>query len=196
MAAACASAASTSPRAVSDGSSEALVEVDDERERLEGRRERCERPLGRVGRVGGHGRDRGARVGGSVGEHGPPVAVGQVARPDHGAHAGDRRGGGEVERRHARVRVRAAQDGGVGHPLQADVRDEPGRTRQPRGGRHPRVRMADDVQVLAVGVLGRGVVLDERPALLVAPLHLHLRAHEPGHQAASAARATARSMAG
>ncbi len=77
--------------------------------------------------------------------------------------------------------MRAAQHGGVRHPLQADVRDEARRPRQAGGGRDARVRVADDGELLAVCVLRRGVVLDERPALLVATLHLDLRAHEAGH---------------
>ena len=117
-----------------------LLGVDDRRQRLPLDVDRLERVDGLLGRLGDDrgdpfprpldavGRERSRRVdvvldaGGPAGRPGHRQRVVRDVRPDDDRHdAGHRLGRRDVDRADVGVRVRAAQDGQVGHPSHLDV---------------------------------------------------------------------------
>ena len=103
----------------------------------------------------------------------------------------------EVERADASVRDRRAQHGGMEHPGELHVDGEPHAPGCPRGTVLARRGPADERE-LGVGrpVLDVVRLVDEHPDVLVAALHLLLRANEAGGHAPPAARRIARSIFG
>ena len=83
------------------------------------------------------------------------------------------------------------------HPGQLDVDRVARAAGCPNHPVEARSRLADDRQLVvrrpALNVIG---LVDERPDILVAALHLLLRANEPGRHAPPAARRMARSILG
>ena len=123
-------------------------------------------------RVGGDRRDGRADVARLLDERG------DLARAERGAHARERERRREVDARHARVRVRRAEQRRVQHPREPDVR------RVARLAAHPLERVlahggpADD-RLRPRGPLLQRILLDDEPDLLVAALDLLLRADQP-----------------
>ena len=143
-------------------------------------------------------RDRGSGIRGLRGEERRARRQGQIARrPDHGPHPGDRTRRVEIERAHGSVCDRRAKNRCVQHPGQPHVDRE---AHAARSARRPVVswrRPTDEIE-LGVGRPARGVValVDEGPHVLVAALHLLLRANETGGHGPPAARRIARSILG
>ena len=176
---------------------ERVRRVDDVRQHLEVEVERGDpRPRG-LQRVCRDDRDRLAGVAGLVGEQ---RAAGRQRELAVGADDGpDGRGsesGGEVERADAPVGGRRAKHRRVEHSGRPHVDREADASGCAGGAVLTRRRAADERE-LGPRRPGLDVVclVDERPDVLVPPLHLLLRANEPGHDA-PAARRIARSIFG
>ena len=112
-----------------------LLRVDHMREHLDVERERPHASARRLGRIGGHDRDRLAGIHRLRQEDGVPRRQGELGlRPEHGPDAVGRAGRVEVERTHAPVRDGRTEDGGVEHAGETDVgrvAHAPGRTELP-----------------------------------------------------------------
>jgi hypothetical protein len=118
-------------------------------------------------------------------------------RREHGPHTWGRFRRVDVERANAPVGSGRPQHGRVEHAGETNVDRVPDPPGCPGGPVEPRSRLADDRQHVvrrpALDVVG---LVDERPDVLVAPLHLLARAHEAGGHGAPAARMIARSILG
>jgi hypothetical protein len=101
-----------------------------------------------------------------------------LAGADHGQHSRCSARGGQVDPADAAARVRAAQDGGVQHPGQADVAREASFTAGLGEAVEARRVPADDVAGTG-RPLDERVLVDERPDLLVAALDFRFGLDQP-----------------
>ena len=177
---------------------EPAVELE-RRQLLDLERERSDAGIGVLERVRGDGGDRRAGPGGLAGEHALPAHRERPLRPEHDADAGHGARGVEIEVDHAAARDGRAHDACMEHPGEGDVHREAGRAARPQRPVLPGRRLADDVELGRLGPRLEVVVLvDERPDVLEAPLHLPLGPDEPGPHSTSCpdARRIARSIFG
>ena len=127
-----------------------------------------------------------AHAGSSV-RRASPFMVSGPSGPITARTPGRRARGVEVEPRDAAARDRRAQDECVQHPGELDVDRVAGRAARPHRPVLARRRRADDLQLGLVGPrLDLVLLVDERPDVLEAPLHLALRLDEPRLHAAPA----------
>ena len=174
-----------------------VARVDDEGflgERLLGVEQRLEHFPFDVDRL-----DRGARLGDRVGgDRRDCLALVvrllrqrlEVAWPDDGADAGHGPSRLEVERVHARARMRRAKHRGVEHPRQPQVLRVAGLAARPGQAVDPGRGAANRLQ-RSLGPLLEGVLLDDDPLLGVAAFDFLLGADQSSHQPPRVSAATA-----